>query len=142
MLVLALGPASTADFLLQVAALVTGGGIVQLTIFLLRRRSELQKMDRESAAPLLKESTGMLAEHRAWAKEQIDRLQEAEQRGTARIKALQEQLEHERKGFQDQLDRAHEENKRLSRELARLRTDQDIALRQIEELRLQLGRRV
>lgn len=120
----------TSRFALQVVALITGGGIVQLIVFLLRRRSEFTALDKTASAPLL-----------ASANELIARLEVSEQRYSARVDALTSRLSEERKMAQRSLETAHVANQRLSHEVAQLRVDLDICNHQVEQLRRLLPRK-
>jgi hypothetical protein len=123
----ALGATNPTQFFLQVAALVTGGGLVQLLIFLLRRRSDLSALDRTSSKPLLEEQGAF-----------VDRLVASETKAQTRIDALEAQRDADSKDFAERVRLVTRENKRLSAEVARVRVDLDIALGQVEELRRQL----
>jgi hypothetical protein len=144
--VLELASLSSSELVTVFAALVGGAGLAPLWLFLARRKPELTKMDRESAAAvveagsdLVDSGAGLLAEHRAWATMQIARLEEAEKRNLTQIKELQERLDSEARRYKQGLEIAHREHERLSIETALLRTDLDIARRQVVRLTRQLN---
>lgn len=105
--------------------------MVQLLIFLLRRRSEIRALDRGSDAGLLTSATELIAKQQA----DSDSLRHEVVRLGDSHRDLQESMTKERAHFTHQLAIAHQENVRLSAEVARLRVDHDIATRQIAELR-------
>lgn len=114
---------SSSAFALQIVALVTGGSIVQLIVYLLRRRSEIAALDKTASAPLL-----------ASANELIVRLEVAEGRLASRVASLEGQLAES----QGTLRLSQEDNQRLTREVAQLRIDLDITQRHVDQLRLML----
>lgn len=126
----AVGSSSPSQFALQVVALITGGGIIQLIVYLLKRRSEITALDRTSAEPLLTKQDAF-----------IDRLQLSEVKAQGLVAQLEERIANERRDFTSSLAVAHRENDRISAEVARIRTDLDIAARQVEELRRRLAER-
>lgn len=122
--------AGNIQFILQGAALLLGGGTVQLGIFLLRRRAELRQLNTASDVAVNTVSDTL-----------INRLQEDGGIYRARVKDLEtkvEQLETrsaaQRAEFTDLLKIAHDENSRLTTRVAQLQTDLDIASRQIRDL--------
>lgn len=122
--------AGNIQFILQGAALLLGGGTVQLGIFLLRRRAELRQLNTASDVAVNTVSDTL-----------INRLQEDGGIYRARVKDLEtkvEQLESrsaaQRAEFTDLLKIAHDENSRLTTRVAQLQTDLDIASRQIRDL--------
>lgn len=114
-------------FALQILALVTGGSIVQLIIFLIRRRSELGALDRTSSKPLLEEQGAF-----------IDRLAAAETKALARVSTLENRIELMTLDFAEKMNISSIERQRLSSNLAAVRSDLDTALAQIDNLRIQL----
>jgi hypothetical protein len=122
--------AGNIQFILQGAALLLGGGTVQLGIFLIRRRAELRQLNTASDVAVNTVSDTL-----------INRLQEDGGIYRARVKDLEtkvEQLESrsaaQRAEFTDLLKVAHDENSRLTTRVAQLQTDLDIASRQIRDL--------
>lgn len=129
--------AALPQWAINIATGITSVGTVQLVIFLLRRRAELKQMDasvvasdRTSAEPLLRGWEAIAGELKSAAKESLDRANKVEQR-----------MDAERKEFTHSLEQAHAENLRLRGEVAGLRTDLDIATRQVEQLQRQLRSR-
>jgi hypothetical protein len=113
----------TTRFVLQVIALITGGGIVQLIVFLLRRRSEIAALDKTSTAPLLTS-----------ANELIERLQVSQARLEDQVEKLNGRLVTEQEKATERLDLAHTQNRRLAGEVAELRVDVAVLQRQIDQL--------
>jgi septal ring factor EnvC (AmiA/AmiB activator) len=120
----------TTKFLLQVLAVAVGGGTVQLLIFLLKRRTELRALDRTSEASLLSASITDGQTLRA----EIAELKEE-------VRQIRAERDQARESAAAQLETAHRENRRLTYEIATLRTDLDIATRQIEDLKASLTAR-
>jgi hypothetical protein len=123
------GGPSVTTFALQVVALITGGGIVQLIVFLLRRRSEITALDKTASAPLLTS-----------ANELIVRLEASEARAGLRVDELTSRLASEQRSSIELLRVANDENLRLGSEIAKLRVDLGISQRQIKELEFQFDR--
>lgn len=122
--------AGNIQFILQGAALLLGGGTVQLGIFLLRRRAELRQLNTASDVAVNTVSDTLIA-----------RLQEDGGIYRARVKDLETKVEQldsrsaaQRAEFTDLLKIAHDENSRLTTRVAQLQTDLDIASRQIRDL--------
>ena len=114
-------------FALQVAALLVGGGTIQLVIALIRRKGELKALDRTSAAPLL-DSAGAL----------VDRLAAQEVKALGRVTELEERISKMTLDFAEKTNQSIVERRRLGAELAAVRSDLDIAKAQIEGLRNEL----
>jgi hypothetical protein len=110
-----------------VITVATGGSIVQLIIFLFKRRAELQALDRTSAAPLFEAQNAL-----------VDRLAAAEVKALGRVTALEEQLRVRDLEYTATLETGNRERARLTSELATLRTEVDISRRQITDLTGQL----
>lgn len=126
----------SSQFLLSVAAIATGGGFVQLLIFLLKRRSEIRALDRGSDAGLLTSANELISRQQA----DSDALRKEITRLSGAHRDLEAAIAAERVHFTRQMDIAHAENARLGGQVAQLRTDLDIANRQIGELRRMGGR--
>lgn len=125
---------ATPQWAVNIATGATSVAIVQLVMFLVKRRAELKQMDtsnlateRTSAEPLLKGWEAIAGELKESAKEAVSRADKVEKR-----------MDEERAEFRASLERAHAENGRLRQEVAQLRTDNDILTRQVGELRRQL----
>lgn len=116
-------------FLLQILALVMGGSVVQLVIFLIRRRSELSALDRTSSKPLLEEQGAF-----------IDRLTAAEAKERSRVTVLEARIEAMTIDFAERMRISNNERQRMIGEIASLRSDLDIARAQIESLQTELRR--
>lgn len=118
---------SGSALVLQVVAIFVGGGVLQLFMFLLRRRSEITALDKSSTAPLL-----------ASANELIVRLESSEAKLYARVETLEKRLITEQAASTDVLAISHGENRRLVREVAELRVDLDVCEARIHRLRQML----
>lgn len=122
--------ADTLRFVLQVLAVMLGGGTVQLGIFLLRRRAELRQLDTASDVAVNTVTDSLinrLQEDGAIYRERVKSLE-------SRIQLLESRSDAQQKDFAEQLRIAHEENIRLTTRVAQLQTDLDISQRQIREL--------
>jgi len=128
-------------FLLTILPLITAGGLIQLVMFLLNRRSGLKALDRTSGASLL------MGANEAYAKLQItndsltsriDTSDAARVKDNAsfRVELDRIQADHaqERRGLVSQLQRANAELERLTTILVQRTTDLAIATRQIQDL--------
>jgi hypothetical protein len=113
----------TLRFILQVAAIALGGGSVQMTIFLLKRRSELRNLDATAG------STALTS-----ANEYIATLQSGEKEMRAELGKMQKQWDKERTDLVEALDSERRQVARLSAFLARCKADLAVAESQIEEL--------
>lgn len=116
--------AGVQGFLLQILALVMGGSLVQLVIFLLRRRSELHALDRTSSKPLLEEQGAF-----------IDRLAAAETKALARVALLEQKIDAMTLDFAERMQMANTERNRLVAQMASLQSELDMARTQVETLR-------
>lgn len=112
-----------AGFILQVAAVFLGGGSVQLTIALLKRRSEIKELDAKADA------VGLEAANNFITRLQLDAEQLRQQIVNLRADQVRDIEEMTRR-----LTASQEREVRLQREVAMLRTDLEIARRQIEQL--------
>ncbi len=110
-------------FLLQVLAVFLGGGTTQLAVALLRRRAEIKQMDAQAS------SVSLDASNRLIERLQLDAEQLRQQVANLRADHLRDVEEMTRR-----LTAAQEREARLHREVAILRTDLDIARRQIDQL--------
>lgn len=106
-----------------IVAILTGA-VVPLLIYLLSRGPQLRQLNTSRDSELVSSATAL-----------VDRLQNEVQTLNTKIEKLDREHETDRADYVAQLDRAHDENARLSRMVAQLRTDLDIASRQIEDLR-------
>jgi uncharacterized protein YhaN len=116
-------------FLLQILAIAVGGGMVQLIIFLLRRRGELHALDRTSSKPLLEEQGAF-----------IDRLATAETKALARVAMLETRVESMTMDFAEKLQVSNRERQRIVAELASVRSELDICRAQVEVLRRKIAK--
>lgn len=121
---------STLNEILSVLGIILGGGATPLILFLLRRRPELRQVASETASNYSTITDKLITQlqsdglnYRGITKE----LQEE-------VGILRQRQEQGQKDFANQLRDAHEENTRLTTQVARLQTDLDIARRQIREL--------
>lgn len=112
-----------AGFALQVLAVALGGGTVQGLIFLFRRRAEIKELDAKADA------IGLEAANNFITRLQLDADQLRQQVSNLRADHLRDVEEMTRR-----LVAAQEREVRLQREVATLRTDLEIARRQIEQL--------
>jgi chromosome segregation ATPase len=120
-------PEGFAQMLLGIITVATGGSLVQLVIFLIKRRATLSALDTEATAPLL-EQQGAL----------VDRLAAAELKALKRVESLEEQQRARDQEFTATMEISNRERARLNSEVASLRTEVDIARRQIADLTDQL----
>jgi chromosome segregation ATPase len=135
-----------AAFALQIIAIAIGGGSVQLVIFLLRRRSELRKLDSESESTLLDSANvyigtllsgeKALREEIATLKTELRVLKETWAQDRAEMRR---EWDSERVANIDALEAANREVSRFRLELARVRSDLMGAQAQIDELRVRLS---
>jgi hypothetical protein len=127
---------ATTSTIIQVLALVLGGGAVQLVVFLFRRRTDLRKTDTESdvntstAAVNYSAATETLIKNLVEDSERYRKLTETIQ---TTVDRLQREAIESQRDFARQLDIAHGENARLATRCAQLATDLDIAHRQLGE---------
>ena len=144
-----MSPSTLGTILTSIASVFVGGGLVQLFIFLLRRRAELRKLD---AATRVDQVTADSTLSKSY-KEQVDSYKEQVRQLTAdgadyrerirdaqakieRLEARQIQVHRE---FTAQLEDAHAGSIRLSSRIAQLQTDVDIRDQQIAELLRRIG---
>lgn len=118
----------TSQFWLSVIGGILSVGSVQLIIFLLRRRTDLRAVDRTSEASLLTAATADAKELRG----EIGGLK-------VELKQLRADSDTSRVAAAQRLETAHRENQRLTYDVASLRTDLDIATRQIQDLQAALA---
>jgi predicted nucleic acid-binding Zn-ribbon protein len=127
----------TLRFLLQIAGVFIGGGAVQLTIFILRRRSELKNLDATSGSTALTSANtyiGTLQAGEAAARLEIQKLQ-------VRLDAAEAKREDEDRRSTRIINAGRDEIDRLTADLARTRSNLAIANAQINELEQQLANR-
>lgn len=127
----------TVKFILQVAAIAVGGGSVQLGIFLLKRRSEIRKLDATSGKEALGSATTYINTLQAGEKAARDELARRE----VHITELETKRELEDRKSTQALTNAQIEIEQLAAELARARTNFAVAQNQINELSHQLTTR-
>lgn len=121
----------TLRFILQVAAVATGGGFIQLLIFVLKRRSELRNLDATSGSAALASANSYIATLQTGEnamRSQLDKAH-ADIRGV-----MQKQWDVERAALTDALDNERRQVARLAADLARYRTDLAVADARIAEL--------
>ncbi|MDQ3762830.1 MAG: hypothetical protein M3460_14600 [Actinomycetota bacterium] len=90
----------TLRFILQVAAIATGGGFVQLLIFILKRRSELRNLDATSGSAALDSANSYIATLQGGEKAVRDELDKMH----ARFEASQKKWDIERVTLTDALN--------------------------------------
>ncbi|HEX8761684.1 MAG TPA: hypothetical protein VF734_17315 [Pseudonocardiaceae bacterium] len=120
----------TLRFILQVAAIATGGGFVQLLIFILKRRSELRNLDATSdstALPSANSYSATLPGGEKAVREELDKKH-------AHLESLQKQWDIEQAKLTDALNNQRREVERLAADLARCRADLAVADARIAEL--------
>ena len=118
---------SFARLILQITGVFVGGGAVQFLIFLLRRRSELAELDAKADATLLDSATHL-----------VDRLRADADALRGEVRDLRSELDLERQENARRLAESHRLTKRLGSEVARLKTDLDIARAHIHDLQQHL----
>jgi hypothetical protein len=106
------------------AAVSLSVAAVPLLIYLFSRRAQLRALDTTSDATQITAA----ATFAAMLQDQIKAL-------TLKLEKAESTASTDRTNFTEQLTRAHDENSRMAGIIAALRTDLDIANRQIEELR-------
>ncbi len=121
--------------LLGVIQVAVGGTLVQLIIFLLRRRAEIKKLDAEAKTTGATGSALLVDSATAYAV----RLQERDVELTARVDKLETKLDEEQQRSLAAAAIAHEEINRLTQIVAQLRVDLDIANGQVDRLRRELS---
>lgn len=120
----------TLRFILQVAAIATGGGFIQLLIFVLKRRSELRNLDATSGSAALASANSYIATLQTGentVRSQLDKMH-------TDIRAMQKQWDGERAALTDALDNERRQVARLAADLARYRADLAVADARIAEL--------
>jgi len=98
-----------------------------LLIYLMSRRGQLRALNTTSDASIVASATTLVTSLQS----QVTQL-------TERIARLDGERNADRINFVEQLNRAHDENIRINVMAAQLRTDMDIATRQLAELRTHL----
>lgn len=117
-----------ASTVITAVSVLTSVGVVQLVIFLIKRKSELSALDRTSSKPLLEEQGAF-----------IDRVVAAETKASLRVAELEIELKRRSDEFIINLERVTEQNRRLVHEVSSLRTDVDVARLQLDSLRRRLN---
>ena len=142
-----------AGFILQVMALITGGGIVQLILALIRRRPEIRKIDAEvdsvaltsqnayidrlqAGEVLLRDEVAALKAEIAVMKDQrtAERLEWMNER-----EALRKEWDAERTANTEALESAARESTRVRRLLVQVRMDLAGALDEINDLKARVA---
>lgn len=135
--------------LTSATAVLAGGGVLRLVEFLIRRRSEMRKLDAATRVDQVAADSTLSKSY----KEQVDSYKEQVKQLTAdgadyrerirdaqakieRLEARQIQINRE---FTAQLEDAHAGSIRLSSRIAQLQTDIDIRDQQIAELLKRIG---
>ncbi len=114
---------STTQLVLQIVGVAVGGTLVQLIIFLIKKRSELRNINTTSDSLVVTTSNQLM-----------DRLAAAEITGRSEIDRLNALLMNERQGFTRAINSCRGEIGRLGADLARLRTEHDISQARIRAL--------
>ncbi len=120
----------TLRFILQVAAIATGGGFIQLLIFVLKRRSELRNLDATSGSAALASANSYITTLQTGEntmRGQLDKMH-------ADVRMMQKQWDVERAALTDALDNERRQVARLAGDLARYRADLAVADARIAEL--------
>lgn len=120
----------TLRFILQVAAIATGGGFIQLLIFVLKRRSELRNLDATSGSAALASANSYITTLQTGEntmRGQLDKMH-------ADIRVMHKQWDGERAALTDALDNERRQVARLAGDLARYRADLAVADARIAEL--------
>ncbi len=120
----------TLRFILQVAAVATGGGFIQLLIFVLKRRSELRNLDATSGSAALASANSYITTLQTGENSMRDQLDKTH----SHIKEMQKQWDIERAALTDALDNERRQVARLAADLARYRADLTVADARIAEL--------
>jgi hypothetical protein len=114
---------STTQLILQIVGVAVGGTLVQLIIFLIKKRADLRGINTASDSAVVTTSNLLM-----------DRLAAAEVAGRAEIDRLNRLLTNERQGFTRAINSCRGEIGRLGADVARLRNDHDIAQARIRAL--------
>lgn len=109
---------------LQTLVLILTGAVVPLLIYLLSRGPQLRQLKTSEESGLITSATALVTSLQA----EVAAL-------NAKIERLERDRSTDRADYVAQLGRAHGENQRLATMVAQLRTDTDIASRQIDVLR-------
>jgi hypothetical protein len=117
-------------FILQIFALIVGGGTVQLLVFLLKRRSELRSLDTASDATALNSANAYVVTLQAGEQKLREHLAVLE----VRIGNMQRTWDIERRAHTEALNNAHRELSRVTAEAARMKTDLAVAQAQITKM--------
>lgn len=120
----------TLRFILQVAAIATGGGFIQLLIFIFKRRSELRNLDATSGSAALTSANSYIATLQTGENAMRDELDKMR----ARIESMQKQWDIERATLTDALHNERRQVGRLAADLARYQADLAVAHARIAEL--------
>jgi chromosome segregation ATPase len=140
-------------FALQVIAIAIGGGTVQFVIFLLRRKSELRKLDVESDSTLLNSAnayigtlqTGEKALRLEVAELKIELRVMKEERTQEKLdwvkerEILRKEWDREREANTDALEASTREVSRFRMQLIQLKSDLASAQDQIADLTRKIG---
>jgi len=114
---------STTQLILQIVGVAIGGTLVQLIIFLIKKRSELRSINTTSDSAVVTTSNMLM-----------DRLAAAEAAGRQEIDRLNRLLTNERQGFTRAINSCRGEIGRLGADVARLRTELDVSQARIRAL--------
>jgi len=114
---------NTTQLILQIFTVAVGGTVVQLVVFLIRKRSELRTLNTTSDSLVVSTSNQLM-----------DRLAAAEISGRREVDRLNALLTNERQGFTRAINSCRGEIGRLGADVARLRNDHDIAQARIRAL--------
>jgi len=129
-------------FILQIAAIAIGGGSVQFLIFLLRRRSELHKLDAESDATLLDSATDYIGTLQTG--EKALRIEIADLKAELRTlkqawaderAAIRGEWDAERAANTEALESSNRDVSRFRLQLAQVRAELSVSQSEIEELK-------
>jgi chromosome segregation ATPase len=119
---------STTQLILQIVGVAVGGTLVQLIIFLIKKRSDLRSINTTSDSTVVTTAELLMA-----------RLAKAEAAGRQEIDRLNRLLGTEQQNFTRAINAARGEINRLGAEVARLRTDHDISQARIRALTSRIG---
>jgi predicted RNase H-like nuclease (RuvC/YqgF family) len=121
----------TLRLILQITGVVVGGGILEFIRRLLARRAELRNLNAQSDATISSSYKDLVETLRTESHRYQQQVKDFQER-IAQLEARADQAQRE---FTEKLNVAHVENTRLASRVAQLQTDNDIAERQISELR-------
>jgi len=122
---------STTQLILQIVGVAVGGTLVQLIIFLIKKRSELRGINTASDSAVVTTSNLLM-----------DRLAAAEAKGREEIDRLNRLLGTEQQNFTRAINSCRSEINRLGAEVARLRTELDISQARIRALNERISAQV